>query len=240
MSRSRVLIVIPARYHSTRFPGKPLAPIRGEPMILHVYRRASAVRSADRVVVATDDERIRSVVESAGGEAVMTGRGHRTGTSRVREVASMFRFGIVLNVQGDEPLFPVRGVERMIACMRENSRIVMGTLASRSDDPAAFGRSDVVKVVVDRSGNALYFSRSPVPFGPGRFLHHIGVYAYRRSFLLRFGSLKRGPLEERESLEQLRALENGYGIRVITCRGTSMGVDRPGDIKRVEKRLKSS
>lgn len=239
MPRSRVLVVIPARYGSTRFPGKPLALINGLPMILHVYRRVVRLGGVDRVVVATDDKRIFDVVTRGGGTVLMTSKRHRTGTSRISEVAERYRYGIVLNVQGDEPLVPKRGVERLIELMQSNPSVLMGTLATPSTDASDAGRRDVVKVVCDRDGNALYFSRSPVPYGEGAFLRHVGVYAYRRSFLLRYGSLRRGPLEKRESLEQLRALENGYAMRVVTCRTTALGVDTPDDIKRVEKRIQS-
>ena len=234
---SKVLAVIPARYGSTRFPGKPLALIKGVPMILRVYRGAARLKGVDRVIVATDDERIRRIVEDDGGTAVMTSKSHRTGTSRVAEAASGYRHGIILNVQGDEPILPGAGIERLIDVMRSDPRISMGTLASRSTDKSEHRSRDVVKVVCGRDENALYFSRSPLPSGPGSFLKHIGVYAYRRSFLLRFDGLERGVLEKRESLEQLRALENGVPIRVVTCRARGIGVDRPSDIKRVEKRL---
>jgi 3-deoxy-manno-octulosonate cytidylyltransferase (CMP-KDO synthetase) len=234
---SKVLAVIPARFGSTRFPGKPLAPIAGVPMILRVYRSASRIQGVDRVVVATDDERIREVVEGDGGYAVMTSKSHRTGTSRVAEVAMRFRHGIVLNIQGDEPLLPRGGVERLVEAMRSNPRILMGTVAVPTSDQLEFESPDVVKVVCTADQTALYFSRSPIPHSSGVFLKHIGVYAYRRSFLLRFDSLRRGPLEKRESLEQLRALENGTAIRIVTCRTSTIGVDRPADIKRVEKRL---
>jgi len=231
------LAVIPARYGSTRFPGKPLAPIGGVPMILHVYRRASRIAGVDLVVVATDDERIRRVVEEDGGAALMTKKSHRTGTSRVAEVAAGIESDIVLNIQGDEPLLPKRGIEKLILQMREDPSILMGTLATPSADPKERVNPDVVKVVCSAAGDALYFSRSSIPHSGGRFLKHIGVYAYRRDFLLRFASLRRGHLERAERLEQLRALENGAKIRVVTCRADTIGVDRPSDIKRVEKRL---
>jgi 3-deoxy-manno-octulosonate cytidylyltransferase (CMP-KDO synthetase) len=232
------LVVIPARYGSTRFPGKPLAPIGGLPMILHVYRGASRIGGVDRVVVATDDERIRKVVEDDGGTALMTRKSHTTGTSRVAEVAASIEGEIVLNIQGDEPLLPKRGIEKLIRAMRDDPGILMGTLATPSTDPKEHKSPDVVKVVCSASGDALYFSRSPIPHSGGRFLKHIGVYAYRREFLLRYASLGRGPLEKTERLEQLRALENGAKIRVVICRTDTIGVDRPSDIKRVEKRLK--
>lgn len=263
MSSPGVLAVIPARYASTRFPGKPLAEICGLPMILHVYRGVAALEGVDRVVVATDDERIKSVVEGDGGNAVMTARTHVSGTSRVREVASRHRYAIVLNVQGDEPLLPGRGVEKLIETMRSDPGISMGTLAARSKDMGDYMNSDVVKVVCDLNGNALYFSRSPLPFGPGErcgggartdrpsgtlkrnragsvaFLRHIGIYGFRRGFLLGYPAMKCGPLEKLESLEQLRALENGHRIRVIKCSAAPAGVDRPRDIKRVEKIIRS-
>lgn len=208
-------------------------------MIVHVYRRAVRIGGVDRVIVATDDVRIQETVERYGGAAVMTSLRHRTGTSRVGEVASRYRYGIVLNVQGDEPLLPLRGVERLVETMQGNPGIVMGTLAAREKEKNELERRDVVKVVCDRDGNALYFSRSAIPHGAATFLRHVGIYAYRRSFLLRFDRLPRGPLERLESLEQLRALENGFGIRVVRCRTASVGVDRPSDIKRVEKWLES-
>jgi 3-deoxy-manno-octulosonate cytidylyltransferase (CMP-KDO synthetase) len=234
----RTLVVIPARYASTRFPGKPLALIDGLPMILHVYRRASRIGGVDNVVVATDDERIRRVVEGDGGTAFLTKKSHPTGTSRVAEVAARFKHPIVVNIQGDEPLLPKRGIERLIETMRGDARIRMGTLAAYSANRAEHADPDVVKVVCSASGDALYFSRSPIPHSGGRFLKHIGVYAFRRKLLLEYASLRRGPLEKREGLEQLRALENGVGIRVVICRARAIGVDRPSDIKRVEKRIK--
>lgn len=235
MSVNKVLAVIPARYGSTRFPGKALAMIRGIPMILRVYRRASGIRGIDRVIVATDDRRIQSVILCDEGESEMTSVSHRTGTSRVREVAGRHRYGIVLNIQGDEPLLPVGGVERLIELMRNERRTVMATLAAESTDGEEMLRRDVVKVACDLEGNALYFSRSPIPHDSGRFLKHVGIYAFRRGFLLKYYSLPQGPLEKAESLEQLRAVENGYRIRVLTCGSCPAGVDRPEDIKRVEK-----
>jgi 3-deoxy-manno-octulosonate cytidylyltransferase (CMP-KDO synthetase) len=239
LRRSKVLVVIPARYGSTRFPGKPLAPIGGVPMIVRVRRRAARLRGADTVVVATDDRRIFDVVTADGGEAMMTSRRHRTGTDRVCEVAERFRHGIVVNVQGDEPFLPVAGVERLMEALQRDPSIAMATLAASSTDQRDRARPDVVKVVCDLDGNALYFSRAPVPASGGRFLRHVGIYGFRRRFLLGYRSLRRGPLEKRENLEQLRALENGYAIRVLPCRTAGIGVDTPADIKRVEKKIQS-
>jgi len=256
--KDKVLVVIPARYGSTRFEGKPLAVIDGSPMIVHVMNRAAKIRNADAVIVATDDRRIKDVVEGAGGVGVMTAASHSTGTSRVREAAAYFLHGIIVNVQGDEPLLPVRAVENLIAVMQANPQLMMGTLAAPSTDFDDLFRPDVVKEVCDGDCNALYFSRSPVPYTgfavPARagatrtvlsgdlagikYLRHIGVYAFRRAFLLSYNELRRGPLERLERLEQLRALENGYRIGVVICRSTSIGVDRPEDVTRVRKLLR--
>jgi 3-deoxy-manno-octulosonate cytidylyltransferase (CMP-KDO synthetase) len=252
----RAIVVIPARYGSTRFAGKPLAVIRGVPMIVHVFQRASKIRNADTVIVATDDPRIKAIVDDAGGTAIMTSSEHQTGTSRVREAAAKFTHGIVVNVQGDEPLLPSGAVERLIDAMREDRSLMMGTLAAPLEDLDELARPDVVKVVCDRDGNALYFSRSPIPYpgiAPGDaasspdapaalakgLLRHVGVYAFRRELLMMWRRLPLGPLERLESLEQLRALENGYRIRVVTCRTDSIGVDRPEDLKKVERALRS-
>lgn len=231
--------MIPARFGSTRFPGKPLAEIAGLPMILHVARRVSGVRGVDKVIVATDDQRILDVVTADGHLAEMTSKRHRTGSARVAEVAERHSCSIVLNVQGDEPLLPAAAVERLVAVMRADHKLLMATLATTGSGIAEMKRPDVVKVAVDREGFAMYFSRSPVPHGTDKFLHHIGIYAFRRKFLLGYDSMPKGPFEKAEGLEQLRALENGFRIRVMPCRARSFGVDRPEDIKRVEKRLAS-
>ncbi|MDZ7860866.1 MAG: 3-deoxy-manno-octulosonate cytidylyltransferase [Candidatus Krumholzibacteriota bacterium] len=234
MSSQKVTAVIPARYGSKRFPGKPLALINGTPMIVHVLRRAESIKGIDSVLVATDDRRIADVVNADSGRAVITSGSHDTGTSRVCEVVSENDCDIVLNIQGDEPLFPVDGVEKLIEVMKTDRSIKMGTLASFSDSEVEMNSRDVVKVVFDLSGNALYFSRLPVGASGGGFYRHIGIYIYRSSFLLDYENLPGGPLEKIESLEQLRALENGIDIRVINCSAVSGGVDRPEDIKRVE------
>jgi 3-deoxy-manno-octulosonate cytidylyltransferase (CMP-KDO synthetase) len=231
--------VIPARYGSTRFPGKPLAKIAGLPMILHVARRMSRIKSIDKVIVATDDKRILDVVNEDGHIAEMTSARHQTGTARVAEVASRHGCSIVINVQGDEPLLPGAAVERLVGIMRTDHKLQMATLATTGSGSAEISRPDVVKVAVDREGYALYFSRSPVPYGTDKFLHHIGIYAFRRRFLLRYDSMPKGPFERAEGLEQLRALENGFSIRVLPCRARTVGVDRPEDIKRVEKWMSS-
>jgi 3-deoxy-manno-octulosonate cytidylyltransferase (CMP-KDO synthetase) len=236
---TEVLAVIPARYGSTRFPGKPLAEIAGLPMILHVVRKVSGITGIEKTVVATDDERILDVVTADGHLAEMTSKRHRTGTSRAAEVAGRHNCRIVLNVQGDEPLLPAAAVERLCGIMRADHRLRMATLATTGSGAAEIRKPDVVKVAVDRDGYAMYFSRSPVPHGTDKFLHHIGIYAFRRNFLLQYDGMQKGPFEKAEGLEQLRALENGHRIRVVPCRARSLGVDRPEDIKRVEKRMRT-
>jgi len=244
LSNSKVLIVIPARFGSTRFPGKPLAHIVGVPMIVRVYKRALRVKGADRVVVATDDRRIADVVWVSGGEAIMTSTRHRSGTSRSSEVAEKLpEYEIILNIQGDEPLFPLNGVRRLIEEMKSTPELVMATLASRRVTESELRSRDVVKVVCDLEGNALYFSRAPIPASRDRaqgtegVLKHIGIYAFRRDFLLGFKRLRKGRLERIENLEQLRALENGFPIRVLVGNCAPVAVDRPADIKKVEKKF---
>ena len=208
-------------------------------MILHVARRVSGIKSIEKVIVATDDERIMNVVTADGHLAEMTSKRHRTGTARVAEVAARHSCSIVVNVQGDEPLLPSAAVERLVGIMRTDRKLLMATLATTGSGTAELKRPDVVKVAVDREGYARYFSRSPVPHGTDKVLHHIGIYAFRRKFLLGYDGMSKGPFEKAEGLEQLRALENGFKIRVMPCRARAFGVDRPEDIKRVEKKMAS-
>jgi 3-deoxy-manno-octulosonate cytidylyltransferase (CMP-KDO synthetase) len=231
--------IIPARFESSRFPGKPLALIAGRPMIEHVYLRAARARAIDRVLVATDDERIVRAVESFGGEAWMTRPDHRTGTDRIAEVAAQLSCDIVVNVQGDEPLIEPEMIDEVIAPLAHDADLLMASLRHRTASADELADPNVVKVVVDRRDRALYFSRAPIPYegaenvpdtGPWR---HIGLYAYRRSFLPRFTALPSTPLERRERLEQLRALEHGIPIVVVETRHEAIGVDTPADLQRV-------
>jgi 3-deoxy-manno-octulosonate cytidylyltransferase (CMP-KDO synthetase) len=233
-----IIAVIPARYESTRFPGKPLAEIAGRPMIEHVYRRAAAAPSVGAVVVATDDERVRAAVEAFGGLVRMTGRHHPSGMDRVAEVAESLECELVVNVQGDEPLIEPGMIEEALEPFAADPDLEMATLRRRFDDPALARSPHVTKVVVDREGCALYFSRAPIPFsrdGAGAALvyKHIGLYVYRRAFLLAFARLAPTPLERAEALEQLRALEHGVRIKVVETRFDSIGVDTPEDLERV-------
>ena len=251
-----VVVIIPARYASTRLPGKALAEIAGKPMIAHVLARAQLVRGVDRVLVATDDERIADAVESAGGEAVMTRPDHPSGTDRVAEVARALSAEIVVNLQGDLPLLEPAHVEAALDCLNvapadpgEPATPQMATLATPLGRDEV-DRPQVVKVVRDVRGDALYFSRSPIPWelsqeserGGGAIgLRHIGLYAYRRTFLLELANLAPTPLERAERLEQLRVLEHGHRIRVaIVEAGESMiEVDTPEDLERARALLEA-
>jgi len=235
------VVVIPARYQSTRLPGKPLEVIAGRPMIQHVYERATRARLADAVVVATDDERIREAVEGFGGHVWLTRPDHRTGSDRAAEVAAGLACDVVVNLQGDEPLIEPAAIDEAIAPLLADAGLRMTTLCRRIDEPGTLADPDVVKVVRALNGDALYFSRAPIPFaraasdGEPLGWKHIGLYAYRRDVLLRFTRLQPGPLERRESLEQLRALEHGLAIRVVETGYDSVGVDTPADLERVRR-----
>jgi 3-deoxy-D-manno-octulosonate cytidylyltransferase len=225
-------IVIPARWASTRFPGKPLAPIRGKSLIQRVWERVSATRGAGLIVVATDDDRIESHVTGFGGRVVRTAAALPS-----IETAEGKRFEIVINVQGDEPLIDPASVDRMIETLRADDADVV-TMYSALRDEEEFLRRDVVKVVGSGDGYALYFSRAPVPHGGTAIARrHIGVYGYRRHALAAFASLPQSSLELAESLEQLRLLENGFRIRLLESSAPHLGVDRPEDIQRIEDEL---
>ena len=234
-------------------------------MIEHVYRRTAAARSVDAVVVATDDERIAAAVRAFGGIAMMTGSAHRTGTDRIAEVAANLSCEIVVNVQGDEPLVEPETIDAMIAPLAADPMLEMSTVCVAITDRSEYANPNVVKVVKDRAGRALYFSRSPIPHhrsggppeggpydrdvpegGPydpavgagfSRPYKHLGLYGYRRTFLLKFATLPQTPLEQAESLEQLRALEHGYRIHTIETKHDSIGVDTPDDLERVRRQL---
>jgi 3-deoxy-manno-octulosonate cytidylyltransferase (CMP-KDO synthetase) len=249
-SHNRTIAIIPARYRSTRFPGKPLAELAGKPLIEHVYRRTAACGSLDAVIVATDDERIADVVRGFGGLVRMTGSSHRSGTDRLAEVARTLDHELVVNVQGDEPLIEPVMIEEALAPLLDDPSLEMSTLRRRFDRDADSRDPNVVKVVVDRRGFALYFSRAVVPFvrdsgspSPGDgdsggrpFCYkHIGLYVYRRRFLLTLAELPVTPLERTEALEQLRALEHGYRILAVETAHDSIGVDTPEDLERVRQ-----
>ncbi|MCE0483937.1 MAG: 3-deoxy-manno-octulosonate cytidylyltransferase [Methylacidiphilales bacterium] len=237
------VIVIPARYGSTRFPGKSLARIKGRPMIQWVWEAAGRSRLAEQVIVATDDDRIADTAAKFGADVVMTKKSHRSGTDRVAEVADKIPAQLYVNVQGDEPLLAASAVDDLIRGMAESPRVPIGTLAHRIETEAEWRSPEVVKVVCNRHNEALYFSRSPLPFQRRFDLHapllrHVGIYAYRAAALATFVSLKPSALEKAESLEQLRALENGLIIQVIETKYRCLGVDTPADLARVESVLR--
>jgi 3-deoxy-manno-octulosonate cytidylyltransferase (CMP-KDO synthetase) len=219
-------------------PGKPLADVGGRPMIEHVYRRTAAAPSVDAVVVATDDARIAAAVEGFGGIARLTRSSHLSGTDRLAEVAEDLSCEVVVNVQGDEPLIEPEMIEEALEPLSSDASLHMSTLRRAISDHADYLNPNVVKVVVDRDGNALYFSRAPIPHARGGAMTayaHVGLYAYRRSFLLAYARLRPTPLELAESLEQLRALEHGFRIRTVETRYDSIGVDTPEDLERVRR-----
>lgn len=235
-----VIAVIPARYDSSRLPGKALAEIGGVPMIVRVWRQTRRARSLERVIVATDDERIAHAVRAAGGEAEMTASTHQSGTDRIAEVAARIDAEIYLNVQGDQPFIAPEDLDALVAPMRAEPALAMATLATPITDREEWYNPNKVKVVCDARGDAIYFSRSPIPFArdggvPAVARRHIGVYGYRRDFLLRFAALEPGVLEQIEKLEQLRALERGYRIRVVASVAPSMEVDTPDDLTRANQ-----
>ena len=238
--------IIPARYGSTRLPGKPLVPLAGKPLVQHVWERARRARRLAGLVVATDDERIETVVAGFGGLAVMTSPGHASGTDRLAEVARSRSAALYVNIQGDEPLLDPADVDTLVDGLARDPSSPMGTLAVPLADPREAEDPNVVKVVCDATGRALYFSRARIPHprnpetGPqgAAWRKHIGIYAYRREFLLEFASWPPTPLERMEGLEQLRALERGSAIRVFPARGRYHGVDTPEDVAAVQIALR--
>ena len=237
----RILGVIPARYASSRFPGKALVSIAGKTMLQHVWERASEARYLTSVVIATDDDRIRDAARGFGARVVMTRSDHVSGTDRVAEVASASDAQWVVNVQGDEPTLDPTAIDAAILGMMDQDEAQlapMGTLKTKIHLPEVVRDPNVVKVVSDHHGNAIYFSRSPIPFirqAGDEVTHykHIGLYIYQRDFLLAYPDLPIGPLEQAERLEQLRALENGFKIRVVETDYDSLGVDTPEDWQHV-------
>jgi 3-deoxy-manno-octulosonate cytidylyltransferase (CMP-KDO synthetase) len=237
----RTAIVIPARYASTRLPGKALLRETGKYLVQHVYEQARRVRGVETVIVATDDGRIASAVESFGGRAMMTRKDHPSGSDRVAEVARSLDVDVVINLQGDEPLIDPTSLELLVDLLRGDPRAEMATLAMPIADEEIYRNPNCVKVVCGDGGRALYFSRSPIPhvreghpsFGRSEcFLHHLGLYAYRQSALLAFSSLPLHPLEQLEKLEQLRALGHGWTIRVGVVSQAGRGVDTSVDYER--------
>jgi 3-deoxy-manno-octulosonate cytidylyltransferase (CMP-KDO synthetase) len=237
-----IIGVIPARFASVRFLGKPLAPLAGKPMVLHVWEAARAARRLGRVVVATDDERIAKCVRDAGGEVMLTSPAAASGTDRVAEVARALPADVYVNIQGDEPLMPSENIDRAVEVLLEDGARQLATLAVPAG-PEAAADPNAVKVAVARDGRALYFSRAGIPFfrdttGAPAYRKHLGIYAYRAKTLAEVAALPPSPLERAESLEQLRWLEAGYTIWVGEAAGDSIGVDTPADLALAERRFK--
>lgn len=241
----KILCVIPARYSSTRLPGKPLADIGGKPMIQHVFERAKQAKRPAAVIVATDHQLVYDAVQAFGGQAMLTSPEHPTGTDRLAEVAQSFAdVDIVINVQGDEPLIAPEVIDLLAGAFDHNPQLNMATLMTEMEENE-YPIPNAVKVVTDLQGYALYFSRSLIPFPRVRHqdlkvYKHIGIYAYRRDFLLKYAKLKPTPLERAESLEQLRALEYGYRIKVLETNFKSVGVDTMEDLERVNQILQEA
>jgi 3-deoxy-manno-octulosonate cytidylyltransferase (CMP-KDO synthetase) len=249
----KITAIIPARFASVRFAGKALADILGKPMVQHVYERTEMATLVSDVIVATDDERIAAAVRAFGGRVEMTDKGHETGTDRLAEVAARLDSDIIVNVQGDEPLIEPVMIDEAIKPFIEGPEILMGTLKTRIKNLHDFLSPNVVKVVTDCKGFALYFSRSPLPnfrdkwndlkdekFASGKLLcyKHVGLYVYRREFLLKYSRMSPTFLELAEKLEQLRVLENGHRIKVVETEHETVGVDTPADLEKVLERLR--
>ena len=254
MSNARQAVaIIPARYASSRFPGKALADIAGKPMIQHTYERVQQAAQVCRILVATDDDRIAKTVEDFGGCAVMTSPYHTTGTDRLAEVAADLSEALIVNVQGDEPLIHPEMIDAVIGVLADEPDLPMSTLKIRIETPDDIFNPAITKVVTDLNGYALYFSKGPIPFCrnewgdfarrgaglpdfvPPQVACHVGLYAYRRDFLLRYAELPPTPLEQLEQLEQLRVLEHGYRIKVADTTHTSIGVDTPEDLEKARR-----
>jgi len=240
-----VTAIIPARWASTRFPGKPLVKLRGKPLVQHVWERAQRAKLVDRVIVATDDMRIAEAAFDFGAEVALTSSKHPTGTDRLAEVAARLKSApIILNVQGDEPDIAPSTIDRLAKALQDDPSLGMVTAANPITDRADIANPNVVKVVTDLAGRALYFSRSTIPHdrdgrGGIKYLRHQGIYGYRRKVLLDFVKWKPTPLEKAEKLEQLRALEHGVSIGVIVVKKSSVGVDVPADLAKAARALRS-
>jgi 3-deoxy-manno-octulosonate cytidylyltransferase (CMP-KDO synthetase) len=247
MSDPQVVVVIPSRYASSRLPGKPLVSLAGKPMVQRVYERAKLAQTATRVVVATDDQRIVDAVTAIGGAARMTRSDHRTGTERIAEVAAHEPGDIFVNVQGDEPLIDPAAIDTAVGALLEEPQAQIATVATPIRHAGDIMDPNVVKTVLDFEGNALYFSRAPIPWIRDtqqkihvKYWKHLGLYVFQRDALLEYPTLPHGELEKIEQLEQLRWLENGWKIRVAEVAHDSVSVDVPEDVARVEKLLQEA
>lgn len=241
-STGKILTVVPARYASSRFPGKIIELVAGKPLVLHAYERAQQASLVTEVLIAADDPRIVDALKPFGARVVLTRPDHPSGTDRIAEVAAQIEADVVVNVQGDEPLIHGETIDACIRPLLDDPEVVMSTARVLITEPAKITNPNVVKVICDTRGRALYFSREPIPHirdaaeraqAPACYWEHVGLYAYRRDFLLAYARMPQTPLERLEKLEQLRALENGYRIAVIDTDYEGVGVDTPEDLARV-------
>ncbi len=240
----KIIGVIPARYKSSRFPGKPLVDICGKPMIYWVYRQAMKVKEFDEVYVATDDERIRAACEAHNMKVILTSDQHNTGSDRVAEVAEKTDGDLYVNVQGDEPVIDPEMIREVISIFTEDDSVYFGSLKKEITDPEEIRAASTVKVVTDDRGDAMYFSRSVIPSNVkdgklARVFRHVGIYAYKKDFLLKFAAMEQTELELGEGIEPLRAMQKGYKIRLKETTYSSIGVDLPEHVSQVEKILKN-
>jgi 3-deoxy-manno-octulosonate cytidylyltransferase (CMP-KDO synthetase) len=256
MAKRKIIGIIPARYSSKRLPGKPLIPIDGKPLVQRVYEGAKGSSFLDRVIVATDSARVSDVVYGFGGEAFLSLRRHPTGTDRVAEVVRNLNYDLVLNIQCDQPFLNPKMIDDLVASMGKGRNLLMGTLARKIDNPQKLKNPNVVKVILDQKDFALYFSRFPIPYIRDKhhtahvrgfneidlkrspYYEHIGIYVFKKDFLLKFASWKQTPLERYEKLEQLRALENGYKIKVCVTKHESITIDVPSDLIKLKRQKK--
>lgn len=243
MSQFETVCVIPARLESSRFPRKLLQTIGTKPLLQYVYENAKKATRVGRVIIACDHDLLKKSVESFSGEAILTSPNHASGTERIAEVARSLQCKYIVNLQGDEPLMSGEVIDQVVSALERDLSCVMSTACVRKNDPEEYRNPNVVKVTKDKNGWALYFSRSPVPHDrdgkSNEFFKHLGIYGYRREFLLQFPNLASSSLEQREKLEQLRALENGYRIKVIETVHDSIGVDTEADFHQVRELLTS-
>ena len=243
-SAPKIVAIIPARHASTRFPGKVLAPLAGKPLVIHTYERTRQATLVSETIIATDDDRVREAAEPYGATVVMTRPDHLSGTDRIAEVAESCDADIIVNVQADEPLIDPATIDATIRPLLDSADVPMATARHLISDPRDLNDPNVVKVVCDANGHALYFSRASIPHvrdaddlqaPPRDHWQHVGLYVYRKEFLLEYARMSPTPLEKLEKLEQLRVLENGYRIAVVETDYRSIGVDRPSDLERVRE-----
>ncbi len=236
----KTAVIIPARYASTRLSGKPLIEIQGKPVIQWVYEKSRSSKLTNDVIVATDDERIYNAVKKFGGEAVMTSPDHKSGSDRIAEIINKDpQIDIAVNVQGDEPLIEPESIDKAIQCLKDDESADITTLIRKLSDEQEINNPNIVKAVIDNSGNAMYFSRATIPYQRGecaaQYYGHIGLYAYRRAALLQMTQLPQTDLEKAESLEQLRALQNGFSIKTVVVDYKPIGIDTPEDVEEFKK-----